>query len=156
MKSTPPDEERMRLRLADLCARTEQCRHDLDQKMRRAGMSEEGRRRVLDELERGGFIDERRYACAFSRDKVRFAGWGRQKIRQALAAKRLDSDAIDEGIRAITREEYIGALKRSALAKARQLDLSLPADRMKLYRHLASRGFESAFISKIVSYLGSF
>ena len=149
MRSNPPDEEKMRLRLADLCARTEQCRHDLDQKMRRAGLSEEGR-------QRGGFIDERRYACAFSRDKVRFAGWGRQKIRQALSAKRLDSDAIDEGLRAISRDEYIGSLKRSALAKARQLDLSLPADRMKLYRHLASRDFESAFISKIVSYLGSF
>ena len=121
MRSNPPDEEKMRLRLADLCARTEQCRHDLDQKMRRAGLSEEGRRRVLDEMERGGFIV-----------------------------------ANDEGLRAISRDEYIGSLKRSALAKARQLDLSLPADRMKLYRHLASRGFESAFISKIVSYLGSF
>ena len=127
MRSNPPDEEKMRLRLADLCARTEQCRHDLDQKMRRAGLSEEGRRRVL---------DERRYACAFSRDKVRFAGWGRQKIRQALSAKRLDSDAIDEGLRAISRDEYIGSLKRSALAKARQLDLSLPADRMQPSRKL--------------------
>lgn len=137
----PSSEEAMRLRMADLCARTEQCAFDLRMKMVRGGMTAAQIERILEDLRRERFLDETRYARAFARDKVRFAGWGRMKIRQALAAKRLSGSDIDEGLAAIDPDDYRTALQRAAAAKSRQLDLSQYTDRQRLLRHLLSRGF---------------
>lgn len=141
------------MRLADLCARTEQCSADLRGKMLRAGLGRDAIERILEKLKERKFLDEARFARAYARDKARFSGWGIMKIRQGLAAKRIPSDLIDEGIAAIDRHGYIEALKRSALSKARQLDMSTPDGAQKLFRHLATRGYETSLISKIVNYL---
>lgn len=149
----PATEESMRLRLADLCARTEQCEADLRDKIRRAGLPADATERILTVLREQKFLDESRFACAYARDKARIAGWGTRKIRQGLAAKHISSSDISRALTSIDRREYIESFKRAALAKARSLDLADPADVQKLYRHLASRGFESSLISKGISSL---
>lgn len=152
-RKRPVSEESMRLRMADLCARTEQCSADLREKMRRAGLASDAIERILSALKEQKFLDDSRFARAYARDKSRFAGWGVMKIRQGLAAKRIPAPDIAQGIAAIDRREYIDAFKRAALAKARSLDLTEPTDVQKLYRHLASRGYESTLITKIVGFL---
>lgn len=143
----------MRMRLADLCARTEQCTYDLREKMLRGGMTPEQTERILEKLREGRFLDDARFARAYARDKARFAGWGVMKIRRGLMAKRLPADIISEGIEAIDRKEYIEALKQAALTKVRSLDMARRDDVQKLYRHLAARGYETGLISKIVDFL---
>ncbi|MDE6768500.1 MAG: RecX family transcriptional regulator, partial [Muribaculaceae bacterium] len=60
---------------------------------------------------------------------------------------------IAQGLHAIEEADYLNALKRTTMAKARSLDLNGPdarEERMKLFRHLLSRGFESEIASKAV------
>lgn len=150
-----PDKEKLRVRMAGLCSRSEQCGHDITQKLYKAGLRSEDVREITDYLRERGFIDERRYARAFANDKMRFSGWGKRKIRAALSAKRVESNLISAAIEGMDDEEYRDVLLRVARAKARDLDLSGREDRAKLYRHLLARGFESAEVSRVLSKLNN-
>lgn len=138
------------LRMADLCARSERCSSEIREKLRKlmlpASMADE----IIDYLEENRYIDNLRFAKAFARDKVRFSGWGRNKIRMALAVKRISSSEVSEALDEIDEDEYLLALAKAAEAKARNLDLADYEERAKLYRHLVARGFESNLISKAI------
>lgn len=134
-------EERLRLRLAGLCARSEQCTADLRTKIDRAGLDAEAAGRILGFLQSEKFLDDARFAVAYARDKARFAGWGPAKIRAGLAAKHIPSTMVAEAIDKVDPEDFAAALSRAAIAKSRQLDLNSRDDRTRLARHLFSRGF---------------
>lgn len=137
----PVTVEAMKLRLAGLCARSEQCEADLRMKMRRAGIGQEDADAIISFLREGKFIDDARYARAFVSDKINFAGWGPAKIRAALAAKHLPQQAVAEALAEAESDVLEQSLMRAARSKARSLDLSSRADMAKLLRHLMSRGF---------------
>lgn len=144
--------------MADLCARSEQCEADIRQKLYRLGLSSADVQSVVEALISGRFIDNARFAKAFARDKCRFSAWGRNKIRLALMARRISSADISEALDAIDPHDYSEALRRTAAAKARGMDLDGPDNRdnrMKLFRHILSRGFESDLASKAVRDIAS-
>lgn len=140
-KRKPLTEEQARLRMAALCARSEQCSHEITVKLQRAGMEAGAVQKVLAFLKENRFVDDARYAAAFARDKVRFCGWGAAKVKAALLQKRIDNSAIAEALGALDASDCREAVMRAARAKARNLDLSSQQGRQKLLRHLASRGF---------------
>lgn len=133
----------MLLKMATLCARSEQCEADIVHKLYAKGLPAGDVDWVIANLKQQSFVDDRRFAAAFARDKVRFSAWGRRKIRAALIAKRIKESIITEAFEEISAADYADAIERAARAKASNLDLSLRDDRLKLYRHLLSRGFES-------------
>lgn len=139
----PLGREEALLKMADLCARSEQCAFEISRKLRLKGLSASDIEFVIDELVARRFIDEYRYARSFSRDKVRFSAWGRNKIRAALLARRIPSRTIGEAFAEIDDDDYAGAVARAARAKSCSLDLSEARDRLALYRYLLTRGFES-------------
>ena len=143
-------EEQARLRLADLCARSEQCESDLMRKLRLWGLSASSAANVISDLRKGRFVDNSRFAGAFARDKARFSKWGRNKIRQGLLAKGISSEDIKEGLASIDEEDYLESLTSVASAKARALDLGKAEDLRKLYAHLLSRGYESTYIQPVI------
>lgn len=140
-------------RLASLCARSEQCRHDIHMKLIRTRLSETDRKKILDYLIDNRFVDDARYARAFANDKVRFSAWGRRKIAAALAAKRIARPLIADALDAIEPDDYREAALRAARSKASALDLSEYEDRCRLMRHLLQKGFESDIASSIISTL---
>ncbi len=140
-------------RMASLCARSEQCEADIAAKLHKAGLSRDDADSIMRRLRDDRFLDNRRFARAFASDKSRFAGWGRVRIRMALAMKRIPSDIVAEALDNIDDEEYMEAMRRTARAKTRTLDISLRDDRNKLYRHLLSRGYESALAVKVIKEL---
>lgn len=145
--------EAAKLRMADLCARSEQCEADILDKLIKMGLGRDEARAIVGELVKGGFIDNRRYAAALARDRVRFSGWGRRKIAVKLMSKRIESSIIREALADIDEGEYTDAAMRAARAKARSLDLEDYEDRMKLLRHLAGRGFEAGVASGVINRL---
>ena len=147
------DVESVRLHLADLCSRSEQCESDLRKRLYRTTLSNSEKEEIISFLKQNGFLDDLRYARAFARDKVRFSGWGKKKIRLALITKKIAPDNIAEGLRAIEDNDYIEAIRRSGTAKARNLDLSKKEDTAKFVRHLLSKGFESSLIFQLLEAL---
>lgn len=146
-------EEEARLRLAGLCARGEQCEYDLRRKLATWNLPPDAAQRVIEFLVDGRFLDNTRFASAFARDKVKFSHWGRLKIRAALTAKRIPSDIITAALDSIDEEDYRRAVTETAKARLRTLRADDPDLRVKLYRHILSRGFESKYASAILSRL---
>lgn len=138
--------EKMLLRLAGLCAGSEQCSADMRGKALKAGLSASDADRIVEYLVGNRYVDDARFARAYASDKVRFCGWGRMKIRMGLRGKGVSDAEISDALAAIEASEYSEALAKALAAKARSLDLSDVKDRRSLYRHLASRGFESGLI----------
>lgn len=138
-------------RMTSLCARAEHCEWEIRDKLRRAALPSSDIERVIEYLVIHRFVDDSRYARAFAADKVRFAGYGRLKIRMALAAKRVASPLIAEALQSIDDGEYSAALLKMARSHAASLDLDDYEDRARLYRRLVSRGYESSLVSKAIN-----
>lgn len=143
-----PTREQMLQQMAGLCAKCEQCEHDLREKMRKKGLPGADADAVIDFLYDHNFLNESRFAHAYASDKHRFNGWGRIKIRMMLGMKRVSRDCIDDALAALDEKEYMEILQTLVNAKARDLDLSDAKDRAKLLRSLYGRGFEPALIVK--------
>lgn len=150
IRKKPITKEAALLRMADLCARGEHCSFEIREKLRKMHLPAASTEEIISYLVANRYVDDSRFARAFARDKVKFSGWGRNKIRMALAMKHLPAVDIREALEEIDAEEYQNALNRAAQAKAKGLDLTDYNDKAKLFRHLASRGFEPAAISKAV------
>ena len=76
-KSKPLTRDEALVRMAGLCARSEQCASDIARKLRTKGLSSADIASVIDELKERSFLDEARYARSFARDKV----WHRDAAR---------------------------------------------------------------------------
>ena len=133
---------------AAYCAAAEHCRSEVQTKLLQWGASASQADDILDQLEDQGFISETRYCAAFVNDKIRFQGWGKEKIRMALKQKRLPTSLIEEALDAFPEEEYQERLQTIIARKAATLSESDPYLRQaKLARFLASRGFSYSDIS---------
>lgn len=138
-------------KLQELCARSEQCSHEVMTKLAGWGITPEVSRKILALLKRDRYVDDRRYAAAFVRDKVVFNRWGRNKIKLALITKRLDSDLIAEAMDEIDPDEYRGALVEVVRNKARMMaETESYESRTKILKHAVSRGFEVSMALEII------
>ena len=141
---TPPEALH---RAAALCSSAEHCTADIREKLARWGVTEADSRTIIDRLVQERFIDEQRYAVAFVKDKFRFSGGGRIKMRYALQQKRIDGSDIDHALATLDEEQYNDRLLELLQAKSRSIrDDDPEARRAKLFRFATSRGFESALI----------
>ena len=143
--------EQAYLRATADCARAEHCRHDLMQRMLRGGLSREDCEDVLDRLEDEGYVCSQRYAQAYAHDKLRYERWGRQKIRQGLAAKRIAEADIRAALDGLDEEEYRTILgevvRRKLAATTAETDFQRT---QKVARYAISRGFEPALVFPLV------
>lgn len=129
---------------AALCGTSEHCTRQIYEKLSSWGIAEGEAADIIDYLVHERYIDNRRFARAYSRDKFRFSHWGRVKIAQMLRRLQLDDDDIAEGMEAISQEEYRQALDDALRRKASSLcEKDFFRAKGKLIRHLLSRGFES-------------
>ena len=68
------------------------------------------------------------------------------KVRMGLRSKGMGDAVIAQALEYIPEADYKEALWKVMTAKGKSLDLHDVKERQKLYRHLASRGFESNLI----------
>ena len=80
--------------LMRLCARSEKSTGDALRLMRTWGVPEAEQRGVLNKLLADRYIDNRRYAEAYTREKSQLAGWGERKIAMQLRLKGVERETI--------------------------------------------------------------
>ena len=139
------------LQLAQLCARSEHCQHDMLEKMRRWEMSEETQARVMQRLISERYVDDERYARAFVRDKIRYNKWGRRKVEQGLWQKRIDDNIRQQVLDEVDEEEYLSVLR--PLLKQKRRSTKAESDyemNRKLVRFALSRGFTYDIIRQCI------
>jgi regulatory protein len=138
-------------KLEALCAYQERCSFDLNKKLMQWGFDQEDRDRLLADLISNNFLSEERYAEAFVSGKFNIKKWGRIKIRQQLKQKRISDYSINKGLSLIDDDRYIEQIENLCVQKMRSMkSVSSYADKVKVYRFLSSKGYETELIRDIV------
>lgn len=141
-------------RLTALCNASEQCSYDLLRKLASWGISQTDTARIMERLVSTRLLDDRRFAGAYARDKMRYSLWGRLKIRAGLYAKRVGRDDIDDALASLDADEYAEAATRAVMSAAARHERPLTYEaKMKILRHCVARGFEPSVIVPLVRHL---
>ena len=140
--------------LMRLCSRAEKSSGDAVRLLTHWGIAPADREPLLQQLTDEGFIDDRRYAAAFVREKIRLSGWGVHKIRAALAAKRIERVLIDEALQQFDSAEQGARLEEMLKRKARTTKADTPFQlKGKLVRYGQSQGYDFDRIMEAVEKL---
>ncbi len=141
-------------RAATLCSNQEQCSSHIREKLNTWNVFSEDAGKIIDYLIKEKFLDDARYATFYVRDKFRFNGWGKIKLRVMLRQKGIPLDIIEEALNQIDPDLYKQTCTRLITEKSASLKESNQFKRKgKLFRFAAQRGFETDLIHQILSYI---
>lgn len=166
-------EQEAYIKLSALCAAAEYCVHDMRKKMKDwilspskpkrtkgdegdeaeedKSVSNDCKDKVLRRLVEEKFIDEKRFAHAFVRDKFRYNKWGRVRISQELKMRHIDTNVIEDALTEIEDDDNLDTL-RALIAKKRPTvkGKSEYEIRGKLIRFAIGRGFSMDEATKVI------
>ncbi len=140
--------------LMRLAARSEKSSGDALRLMQNWGVDPSARQGVLQRLINDKFIDDRRYAEAFVRDKMRFSGWGVFKMRAALRNKGISTDIVEDVLRMLDSNNMADRLRERLERKMRTTKYTTRYDlKTKLMRYGASLGYDFESVGDVVDTL---
>lgn len=135
-----------------LCARREFCSGDIRAKLESWGLNSQDVKSVISTLIKEDFIDDKRYAEAFVRDKYHNNKWGKVKIAAYLRAKNIASELIGSALASLDDDQYRRMIRdtldshRKFIKAKNQYDL-----KGKLLRFGLSKGFESHILYDLLN-----
>ena len=105
----------------NLCSRREYSRKEMFEKVISWGCLPADAQTVVDFLVKHNFIDDRRYAETFVKDKFKFNKWGRIKLTYMLYKQGIGDSDIRAGISAIDEDDYINLLTNELYKKRKTI-----------------------------------
>jgi regulatory protein len=127
------------------CAYQERSEQEVRTKLATFKISETHKKQILAELKLLGFIDEARFARAFTQGKFRVNKWGKNKIRYALRQKGVSESIIENSLTEIDDGVYKLSIEKLIKTKIRSVrDDDKFKTMSKLVAHLVSKGYETS------------
>ncbi len=106
---------------------------------------------TITDLERIGFLDDKKYAANYSHDKVRIYRRGRHRIALELIQKGIPKEIINEAVKAIEQGDELAAARSLLESKQKQWrDLTERKRFEKSVHLLQRRGFPGAVIREVL------
>lgn len=140
-------EKEAQQKLSFLCAQGEHCTQELIDKLNKWGIPEEAQARIMEYLTKNKFVDDARFFEAFVKDKIKYNGWGRRKVEQALYIKRIPRSISDLVFEDIPDEMYLEKLRPLIKQKYPTIKARNEYERaMKLIKFAMGRGFDMRII----------
>lgn len=129
--------------LMRLCARAERSSGDALRLMQNWGIDRQKQQVILKRLIDDRFIDDKRYAEAFVREKIRLSAWGKYKITAALKRKGIADEIIAEALADLNPTDNKKRLQDKLQAKIKHTKYDSEYQlKTKLIRYALSLGFE--------------
>lgn len=130
--------------LMRLCSRAEKSSGDARRLMRLWGVEPAEAETVLEKLLEAKFIDDERFASAYTREKLRANGWGIHKIRQGLRLKGISRELIESALGEHVKPEAQSDKLITLLKRKREKTVAASEweVRSKLTRYAMSRGYD--------------
>lgn len=136
----------------NICAKQEKCEYDIRQKLYDWKLPATDHDSIIESLIKDKFIDEKRYAQFYVKDKFYFNKWGKIKIEHALKQKNISFENIKNALDEIPEIDYLNLLENELIKKIKTLkDKDVYTIKSKLIRFAISRGFENGKIFDMVS-----
>ncbi len=134
--------------LERFCMYQERCHKEVRQKLRSMRMIPEAIDQITVHLIEEGFLNEERFAIAFTRGKFRMKNWGKKRLLLELRQKDISEQLIRLALSEIDQTTYLKTFH--TLAEKRWKDLESEKDirikKKKLADYLKYRGWESDMI----------
>ncbi len=137
-------------KLRNICSRQEKCPADVVALMKKWDVSVENHSKIINQLKNEKYLDEKRYANAYVRDKVRFDHWGFIKIRIMLNQKGIDRSIIDDAIGDYDLTAYKSMIEAELKKKRRSVTGNPYEIWAKMARYGTSRGYEMEFMKEFL------
>ena len=151
LQSTAELAEAMRVGLRYLSVRPRSCR-EIELRLLREKLEQETIEQTIDRLTTLGYLDERNFAAAFARDRIRLRPCGVRRMKADLLSRGVSSCDADDGIESAMMEQDVNEhelLQQVASARASKLDdLDKGVARRRLFGYLSRRGFSSENVRK--------
>ena len=130
--------------------------HEVRQKLRRSGMTDEEVEQVMAHLHLQGVLDDAAYTHAYLTSRLSGRGYGPQRLRRELHQRGISRTLVEAAVQQDLPTEDVLAAARAQAAKrwprlARETDLV--KRRQKLFAFLRRRGFPSATVQQVITEL---
>ena len=119
--------------------RKERTSAELSQWLLERGVEADDAAAVVGRLVEDGVIDDARFAARFAEDKRELAGWGAERIREALEARGVVAADVEAALAADS--EPMQLQRAQALLARRERGLETEADRASALGDLTRRGY---------------
>lgn len=123
-------------------------RFEVENKLKEKEFSEDIIFKVMDMLERYGYIDDKIYAKKFISEKINFNGYGKHKIKYELRLKKVDEEIIEELLQDTDEDELEKAIKLvEKKSKNKVIDYK---EKQKIVAYLQRRGYSYDIIKESI------
>lgn len=122
--------------------------YEIKKKLKEKDFSEDIIEKIIAYLDSYGFIDDEAYVKAYIRDKDEISKWSRGKISYMLKKKHIDERLIEDYIDLIDDKREVEKAGFFADKKIKN-DFSYE-NRVKVFRHLAGKGFDIDIINQVL------
>jgi regulatory protein len=145
------DEKTALAKAEHYCAYQERSQQEVRDKLYEWGLYSNIVEQVITQLIADNFLNEERFANAYTRGKFNQKGWGKNKIKQGLKFKRVSDPLIKKALNCINGDDYLLMLHKVIQKKATLLNEKDAYKRKyKLHQYALSRGYENDLISDVL------
>jgi regulatory protein len=142
------DEKTALTKAEHYCTYQDRSQQEVRDKLYEWGLHQKQVENVITELIGTNFLNEERFANAYTRGKFNQKGWGRNKIKQGLKFKKVSDPLIKKALKTIDGDDYILMLNKIIQKKSALLSEKDPYKRRyKLHQYALSRGYENDLIA---------
>ncbi len=142
-----------KVKIESWCAYQDRCTFEVEQKLTSWKTSVENQLEIIEHLRKNRYLDDTRFVASFISGKFTIKRWGKIKIKHHLNQKRIEKNAIQEGLKLIDMDVYFETMKHLAERKyaERKAKDDYWAIKRRISTFLASKGYESDLIHEVVS-----
>lgn len=133
------------------CAYQERSQQEVRNKLYDWGLWTDAVENIISRLIEENFLNEERFAQAYTKGKFNQKGWGKIKIKQGLKFKNVSPVLIKKALLQIDAGEYIDKLTHILYKKAATLtEKDAYKRKYKLQQYALSRGFETDLTAEVL------
>lgn len=138
-------------KIKNWCAYQERSHFETKSKLFEFGLPTAEVEEVIAILISENFLNEERFAEAFTRGKFRIKHWGKNKIKNELKQRHVSDYSIKKALKQIDDDDYYNTLKKLIAKKTSETkEKNEFKKKSKVFQYALSRGFESNLISEII------
>lgn len=137
------------------CAYQERSQQEVRDKLYEWGLYPQSVENIISQLISGSFLNEERFAKAYTKGKFNQKGWGKIKIKQGLKFKRVPDVLIKKALETIDPDAYLQTLQKVLQKKAAvTAEKNSQKRRYKLQQYAMGRGYEADLIADVLKNSG--
>ena len=133
------------------CAYQDRSQQEVRNKLYEWGLWTSAIENIISKLIEENYLNEERFAKAYTRGKFNQKSWGKIKIKQGLQLKKVSAPLIKKALLTIDLDDYMDTLSRIIEKKAKTVTEKNPRKRLyKLQQYALSRGFEPELAAEVL------